>query len=500
MSKKIFSFLLVFVLLFGTVFAEEQSIALKLFDSVKALLFETENVTTAAEAQLYLDGKLFKSVHASYKQDSDNSLLVYMLDTPTSSGVYTGGYTVVANGEKGYSNDTYYGNYYSETYVKPETTLLTEDARTTLMLNSMRAFISLFPDLFDSIFTENDIITLKCGKLPDLLNQFIYVTLADKLNERYYYTDIYAAPAEDLQIYYDYYDLYVGLYLKLFNEEMPESFFDLVNDGSDALSTQRYGTLYYYIAALEEDIRSKYNSGYVVIEDDGGYTWYSDESAYMLSNGYAYVDYEDIDSVFTSYCENVYGVPEYENLATLMMLSNNDELIDLYYTLWEEVDAYYCDLAAANNAVYAYVNSDGSIDYYAKLPDFTGTLTVTREIATNVKFAYLTDCTADITLIDEHPESFKGEMLVNIEYYDSSIHELKIDFDISACDYGTTEVAEFNPSDYGFVTYEEFIENSQDEEYYDEDFDFEEMISSFPSSIEIDGKVYETDYSYLLEY
>lgn len=118
-----------------------------LLDGLKALAFETHNVTIEGEAAFTRDGVRFKTAQIQYIQDGDNSSYQLRLFTPldpvsTDADVETG-WLIIANDEHIYVMEAYYPGTYREGTDGSQNTLLRRTAKTDAMFSLAESLLGI---------------------------------------------------------------------------------------------------------------------------------------------------------------------------------------------------------------------------------------------------------------------------------------------------------------------------------------------------------------------
>ena len=166
--------------------------ATAIFESARALAFNTDNVTLSAEAKFTFDGEWFKTLHGDYLQAGEDSFMRVMLDTPYADGsVYTGGYTVVGNGSHVFYNDTKQGNYYMETTTAPSSSVLRNTTLTQAVTALAGAAVQTLDSDLSAHITETEVTSgrsfdVSFDRVPALLNDAMTYVLVEYINTHYF--------------------------------------------------------------------------------------------------------------------------------------------------------------------------------------------------------------------------------------------------------------------------------------------------------------------------
>ena len=500
--KKLFCILLAVCLLGASALAESN--VGRLFDAAAALAFDTRNVTLSAEAKFSYDGEWFKTMHASYQQDGVKSYLSYMLDTPKINGtVYTGGYTVYGNGDTSYSNDTYFGNYYSVNHNIVSDTVLTADRRVNAALSAARE-LAVFAESAVTQTEENGRYTFKVGDLPSLVDTAAYYLLADYVQDKYYRDvfGLYDGQYDGVSTYYEDYDsLMSDRYMMLYGTPAPE----MSQYDEDPVTLGRMSVVKSALDQMEAEITARYSSGVVYILADGTERWYENEAAFMKDNGRLILSYEAQTDAIRAYYAQAYGAVLTDTMINTVVFSPNGDLWNAYMQLLDEMEAYYTALALKKDpdAVSAVVHADGTVSTYRY--ERTNVQTVTRSILQNLVFAELKELSADVKLDAEgRLTAFEGTASAEITDRSGLKHTLEVSFACSASDYGATRVPDaFQPERYGLMSWDEYEKNAYGQEQGDmpeaDDF-WDDLIRNAPEKIEFMGEEYETMMGVYLDY
>ena len=490
--KKLLSLILALCLLSTAACFAEGSIG-TLYDAAKALAFDTHNVTLSAEAEFLLDGELFKTMHASYKQDGYRSYLSYMLDTPKLDGsVYTGGYTVYGNANTAYANDTYFGNYYRQTYIIPTDTVLRMNPRTQMLLSLGREMALMAQSLVKESAGEGE-TRFEVGDLSPVLDAGIYYLLADYIQDNYYRDmfGLYDSGSYGTMVYYEDFDALAGSrYQALYGTALPEG-------EMDAVTSARYQLVLNALEQLEQELQTQYTDGCVYVTKDGTAQHYDSFDELMRANNDVYTTYWNDTEALKDYYAKFYGEELTDEFFNILIYSPNPELWGAYVDLINEMDEYYADLARQQDpeCLSVLVRKDGSISTYDyRVDDYH---TTTQQILSGLSFAELKSLNASVKTDDEgRLTGFAGKAEIELTNRNTKrLQTLTISFDCKAQHYGTTSVPEsFVPEQYGLVSYEEFInaETTEEYDYEAEMAEWNKLVNDAPETISFMGKTYET--------
>jgi len=485
--KKIFALMLALAML-ATCAVAESSVG-TLFDAAVKLAYETDNVTLTANATFTWDGELFKTMRASYKQDGYNSFLDYMLDTPKEFGeVYTGGYSVLGLGSTVYANETYWGNYYYTSAQVMSDTILTSNSKIRSMLSLARTLAVTAEGLGVSTVDVNEAGTeyhFTLGDLPSFIDDAAYFLVCDYMYDNYYRSFFNEkADVTGVVAYYEDWNAFIGeLYTKLYNEEMTENSDDM-----------RVGVVYTWANQLEAEILSQYTNGYVFIKNDGSSVHFDSESDCMRAAGVISYQYQDFPATFKAYMLTK-GQELSDDFINILTYSPNEELWNAYYAAINECDEYYLAIAREQNpdVVYAVIYADGTVAVYDSVPD-SNYFSTTQQIMSEMQSAGVTSLDAVVT-VDEQQRliGFTGTAEFEVTDVYGEKHALGISFELGAADYGTTYVNSiFNPADYGWVTYYEYLETLENSGDDSCELDWDEFVNNAPDTIEFLGVTYDT--------
>lgn len=476
------------------VFAETDSGTL--IRAAEDLFFHTSNVTVACEATFMYDGEIFKTLHGSYKQDGTNSHLVWMLDTPKADGtIYTGGYTVTGLGPIAYVNETYFGNYYYPVSIRTNDTLFVMDKQTEKSIAAAGTVLAAAEDLFHAIEIEDvegeaGKVSVKVGDLPDVADSVLWYLAGDYLWEKYgvYLWNENTGSTGDVDLRYEDYDALVNdRYRALYGTDVPDTL--------DDATYGRYMVAANAVSQLVSEIVRQYEDGGVYILKDGSFEWFPDREGLMRRAGEIYFSYEDYSKALRLYYEKVYGEPLTEDMLSIIVYSPNEELGLAFGELSEAMEAEYREEArkADPNVVQINVALDGTFTTQSKL-FYNSSDTVTNKITRTTDQAAVKDVDVKVGRDAEGritlAEGLATFTLTDVKGVD---HTLEVSFSFTAGDYGTTEVPDvYDPSAYGFVTYDEYMESLGQTQEAVQEFDWEKFVNEAPDTIEVMGKTYET--------
>ena len=497
--KKTFCFLLA-LLTIVPYFAHAETSVDKLYDAAVELAFNTHNVTLSAEATFTYDSEVFKTMHATYKQDGTRSFLSYMLDTPQLDGsVYTGGYTVYGNGTTAYSCDTYWGNYYNINVINESDTVLQMNNRTKTMLSLGRK-LALYAAEGIEENEDGNKVTFKVDDLPLLVDYGIYYLFADYIQDNNYYDifnlyDYSGDPGLDIN-FEDYSAVVNEKYKALFGCDAPDMSSE---DGTDSAIVTRYNLACNAVDLLIQELQQQYTNGVVYVLKDGSAVHYNTVEEYMRANNQMRIEYWNENKALQNYYKSKYGEDLSQELIDIIIYTPNTELWDAYVFLRNSLDQHYTKLALQQdpNCVTVQVRPDQSLKTYNSFAKSNRTMT--QQILTDLSFAELKSLDATVASDNQgYMTSLDGKVALALTATDGSIHQLEISFSCKAEDYGETHVPEtFVPADYGLVSLEEFNQLNEQaagniEESDDAESLWRQLINDSPATVRFMGKTYET--------
>lgn len=488
--KKILCAILVLILALGC--CAEASRVGTLYDAARKLAFATSNVTLKGEASFYYDADLFKVMHASYEQDGQRSYLSYMLDTLHWDGTTTtGGYTVLGLGTESYAYDTFYGPYYTQHYNQLCETVLKSNERTEKLLNLGKGLALLGEDFLDVNEQNGNEYHFVLSDLPSVIDDGVYYLVLDYIMDNYYvdYFGIYDNGSKTQVFYEDWYDVFDMTYSRIYGDD-PE-------DVDEQTRSDRYDMVTNLMDQQERELRKQYPERVIYVRADGSVESYASELEYMRAFDLMYLQYQDYEKALKDYYEVIYGEILTEETLLSVYISPNQELWQAFLDFVNGMDRYYSDLAlkADPEAIGCVVKTDGSLKTYT-YPIYNN-LTVTQAIFDNLSYAELAGLDAKVTTDGEgRLTGFNGSALITVTDTDGRKHELKIEYDLSADNYGTTQVpAQFVPEDYGLMSYDEYYQQAEqaDPEEYEQEYEAgEDDDMVLPEKVMFAGAEYET--------
>lgn len=471
-----------------TVLAEGKLRAL--YQAGTNLLFDTDNVTLSAHAEFSYNDMLFKTMDAAYTQDGFNSLMDIKLKTPWSDGsVRDSGFTVVANGDVAYSIEPVNNPYvYSTSGYNPSDSVLSDTLLRRTLVGLGGAVVTAAEGAFaDKLEVSGQAdgsrtyrIRLAAGDAPELLNQ-TGTLLAQLAAERYYYVnydwkypdDSIAPTGEDMDYvdinYEDYDATFATYYQKIVGEKMPENFYEILWGGENGIDQEAYDqytriseTMY---AELVQPLQENYHSGAAMIHGDGSVDYFETYDEYLVANHLQYVSYlNGVHTSFLNYYKEKTGAELTEDDLNAIFASNNEELFNAYETMWEEMNQKYQDILDADGkASLLEVRPDGSYrliyDYqkYMNSQYTTYGPTITNQIVNSMEQLALGDTDVTFTL-DEQDRltAVAGSVTLLVTDQQGETGNLNIVFDFIASAYGDSHVGDFDPAEYGVMSWEEF--------------------------------------------
>lgn len=126
MTRKITAILAALALLLSlcSAFAETTPDLVSVYDEAVTLFTGTENVTLSGNAQFSMDGKVFKSVDARYRQDGTRSYQDLKLYTPREDkDPIFSGYTIMVSNDEVYWTEYYNNDMVHSTYCNPSSVI-----------------------------------------------------------------------------------------------------------------------------------------------------------------------------------------------------------------------------------------------------------------------------------------------------------------------------------------------------------------------------------------
>lgn len=489
-----------------------------LFTSATDLAFKTKNVTLNANAKFTYDGAWFKTLDGTYVQDGGRSLMRVMLDTPKEDGsVYTGGYTVVGEGTRAYSVETYNKGYYTEASTLYSETLMTSNAMTNALVDFGALFLDMAEGSLSDKITVSDgengkqyAIKLQSGDMPKALDSALSLLAQVVAQKRYGITPAAERAAETycLVEFEDWNALFMGLYQTITGEPMPDDFFDKLW-GEDEAASKKLFEVYSNICEVIDGITNEqyntYHSGVSYIRADATVQRFDTQEEYIVAAGQQYAFYDDMDATFRAYYQETTGQELTEDMQTAIRFSGNDDLWNAYYDMTTAMDEKYVAFAKADGkAVSVRVHADGThtLIYEAEREDYSGA-TVKYQIlyAMNALSLDSADC---VFTLDQQGRlaSGKGSVTFNVIDANGKAHPLAIEFDVQADGYGTSEVKAFDPADYNVTDFETFwaqkqaneaAQNENNAEGEPEgDLETSGELDNLPASILFNGVEYDT--------
>lgn len=487
--------------------------ATAIFESARALAFNTDNVTLSAEAKFTFDGEWFKTLHGDYLQAGEDSFMRVMLDTPYADGsVYTGGYTVIGNGSHVFYNDTKQGNYYMETTTAPSSSVLRNTTLTQAVTALAGAAVQTLDSDLSAHITETEVTSgrsfdVSFDRVPALLNDAMTYVLVEYINTHYFNKNL-TTYSDATFIYEDYSELLKHCYRTLYGEDMPESIYDdmySANKKKAASAQEKYDKASNAVNEITNNALNERDSGMLYVRTDGTYQWYEDEEDYMRAEGIKTVIYTDFDAALRLYYEKTYGQTYTDEMAQAIMNSTNEELWNAYLAVTSAMEQSYIDeFKDDKEAVSVLVRADGTAEPRYHITNDSDT--VTRRIMRMFNSLTLDSLKATVKMDEaSNLTSAAGTAEFTIKDRKGKAHALKVEFNFVATDYGTTKVDEFDAEKLGFVTYEEFMKqttNNGDKPVIDGENEtetqewnwnqYQELLKSLPRTITFAGQEYDT--------
>lgn len=482
--------------------------AVTIFESARALAFNTDNVTLSAEARFAFDGEWFKTLYGEYRQAGENSFMRVMLDTPYADGsVYTGGYTVVGNGSRVFSNDTKQGNYYVETSTTPSSSVLRNTTLTQAVTALAGAAVQTLDSELSACISETAAdgvrsFGISVDGVPSLLNDAMTYVLVEYIHS-HYFSKNQQADSDIIFIYEDYTQLLNHCCRTIYGTDMPESIYDdmySANSRTAADAQEKYEKIIGAVDEITSAAMAEPDGGLLYILSDGTYRWYEDEEDYMRSEGIKNVIYADFDAALRLYYEKTYGQPYTDEMAQAIMLSANGELWSAYLSVSSAMEQSYLDEFRDDEmAVSVLVHADGTAEPKYHLTNSSDT--VTRRILRMLDRLTLDSLNATVTLDEaSNLTSAVGTADFTVSDRRGRTHTLRVEFDCAAADYGTTQVDEFDAEALGFVSYDDFVRQEENGESDEENIEkqslswdaYQALLDSLPNRITFAGQEYDT--------
>lgn len=426
----------------------------KMWNAGCALLMNTENVTLSGHAVFTLDGEVFKTFNGSYRQEEYNSHMQVMLDTPQEDGsVYTGGYTVTVNDGVAYSVETAWPYQVGTTHVGWDKTILTSGGVMGLIQPLGLLAEGLPLDVAEEKLNEGVKyrITAKKEEIPAEANKLL-TQLTKACAEEYLLIPSFADAGEEGQVnafYQDYEALKAYQYKKIYGEELPENYYELLydNKGNETNMYQRCQNIEQLMWIIFEETANQYAGGGLgVIMADGSVASYESYEDYLMDTGKEEVYYAtELVTVFEKWYEKTTG--EKPDGDAYNALYEEDGLFDKMnedFAKQLRAEGYPCGI------VYA----DGTITGYKKVADAEIQIVLNNATPTYRILSTLSEIKAqqaDVTVtldVQGRISAVEGEAAFVITDIFAKEHTLKVAFDGKAFDYGTTKVEAFDTDVY----------------------------------------------------
>ena len=468
-----------------TVGALAEGVLGTLYRTATALLFDTENVTLNAHATFTLDGELFKTLDGTCVQDDSNSKLQLMLKTPKADGsIYEGGYTVIANAGRAYSIETAMPQVYNTYNCSTSNSLLSTTALRRAIVELGGAIVEVCEGAFaDKITTTADAvgtqyhIALAEGQAPRLVNA-AGTLLAQAVARRFFYIDPdlytpqYSEGVRGCDVEFEDYDAsFAAAYKEKFGEEFPEDFYEQLwgEDGSmNKELYDRYDAVTKQIYELQQQAQDEYENGVAMICADGSVKHYETRDAYMIDNDLQSVVFEDYDALFLKYYKEKTGNELTALELQAIQMSENWELSDAYYEMSGELfdqqyEHYMQILVEDGQHAMLQVKADGSyrlidnVDSYWRNEGNNNTPTI--QVLSTMEKVTLGD--TDVTVETDTEGRFaagSGKVCLLVEDCAGAVRRLEVEFELSAGDYGTSQVEQFDPEALHVMDWGEYIE------------------------------------------
>ena len=455
---------------------------LTIWNAGTKLLFDTDNVTLTGHATFTYDGKLFKTFDGTYRQDGTDSYMQAMFDTPRNDGIYTGGYTVIANEGQAYAIDTNTPQYYRQNTTSMAKSILTN----TVIRSSLMRFGGLLLDLMEERMagaiteTANEngteyAIRLKAGEAPEIAGAAVTV-LMQLAGKEYLYIDpqefIYNMNAlnyTSVEVLMDDWDaLFAAEYEKAFGEAVPENLYDKLwtAEGEASGLQQRYNTVLNTMNALQDQYKTQYKTGVVIIQNDGSAVHYPTRHDYLIAMDNQMVYYDDADLTFRKFYEEKTGTPLSAEDMRLIWASNNHKLTDAYSDMAAEMWIKYRNIARENKASCIIVHEDGSYTLSSEaerlaMKNSLDYMTPARRILYSLDSVDIGDTDVVVQLDKEgRIASVSGTVTLITHDLLGEDHTLDIAFNGTAGHYGESEVETFDPAKYNVVSQFDYYNGS----------------------------------------
>lgn len=460
-----------------------------LYQAGTRLLFNTDNVSLKAHAEFAYNGYQFKTVDAVYTQDGVDSLMDIKLKTPRQDGsVQDSGFTVVANDGIAYSIEPVDNPYvYMTSSCQPSDSVISNTVLRRTMTRLGGALVSALEGTFaDKIQVSGQAdgsrdyrILLKAGDTPEVFNQSATL-LAMLAAQRYFYRDYdweyltkdAREPVEEngyLEISYDDYDAtFAQYYMRLFNEKMPEDFYETIWGGEEGVNEAAYEKYQQVSDALNEQIvqplQESYSSGAALIHADGSFNYFESYDEYLVACHLQQVDYTDPDGAFISFYRQQTGAELTRADLEAIRSSNNEALWNAYSEMYDQMDQQYRKLVEEDGkASLIQVNAEGGyrmiydIMKYYNAHTLGYGVTVTQQILYELDQLAIGDTDVTLTLdAQDRITSAQGSVTVLVLDEHGQSNDLQITFELTADRYGESKVETFDPAAFGIMTYEEF--------------------------------------------
>ncbi len=443
------------------------------FDAGRTLLFQTDNVTLTAEAEIRKNGTVFKTVRGTLvQQNADDSIALNFTTLRPDGTTYPSAWQVTGQDGYAYSVDSLEGPFYRVVSFASEPRILSDPEGA---LESLLSVVSPALEMADRLYPdaarfvegpEEDLVRIR---FPDGGSPALFDVLAETLVRRaakaYLGLPIEKGPLpvwpdeeeeEGSTLCDDWDQLFSVGWEKLFGEPFPGEEYDY-SDWSEEQES-RYRAVWELWDRVAEDTRAGRTGGYVFLRGaDGSSSWYETYGECILATDSQYLLYDDQERTFLHWLKSHTGDEWDEETLFAALYSGNPALENALGNLYDEMDAGY--LAALGNAPFGAVDPSGNLhpmedpgmygDYVFETEN-----SITYSTLTRMKTLRLGEVRMDLSLDKQgRLTGAQGDIQLVLTRTDGKEDLITLTLSCTAGNYGTSRVAPFDPETLGLTRY-----------------------------------------------
>ena len=470
----------------------------EVYDAGMALMFDTPNVTLTADVSVARDGKLFKTVKATYVQDGQNDDIDAHFYTVRPNGTsYESFWRVRGVDGYAYSMDSMGAPYYSTYSHESEASVMDKSIPVYPLLSFGSSVMGMADLLFpNAAVREDNVIRVRFdGKdspeaLNDLAEQMVrYAAMRFMgLNVEMHPDD--PAPAEEIRtLWQDVDKAFAVGYEKLYGEPFDDEGF-YYGEWSEEKEERSTAVWNEWNARIAEAADGR-TDGCVCILADGTVIYTDSYAEGLRAIGEHDLYYDDIEETFLVYLKERTGDAWDMRTLNAAFASSNGKLWDRVNALWEDMSRHYEE--ALGDAPMGLVRRDGTLeivedpDRFEQEWNMGGHFSIAYMSLTRMVDVRIGETDVAFTL-DSEGRVIGAEGTVNLIFVGEHGREetITVTLKLGASEFGSSRVEAFDPEEWGVKSFSEWLKSGGNDEVM-------QTPEPLPSKVTLEGVEYELD-------